>query len=662
MEEIKSGCPRDCYSSCSVILSLENGRIAGIKGDPLNKATCGMICIKGRAYIERNYGEGRLKYPLKRIGKRGEGKFERISWEEAAREISGKLLKYQEERPEAVLYYCGSGASGISKKASLGFWNQLKGYSTVYGTLCLATGNEAVIQTYGSSTHNAPWDLENAGCIVLWGKNPANTNIQEMGFINRAIQRGGKLIVIDPIKTKSSVKSDMHIMPKNGTDGALALALANYMIENGMYDKEFIDNYAYGFEEYRENIKKYTLEFAEMECGVQKNEVVKLAEMLWNSRPLTLICGYGIQRYTNGGQTVRAISLIPALVGDIGVRGGGFRYLNRSPVKTKWPYNHQKPEIFQELHIGRFGHEILDKGIKMMWVEMANPAVSNPNTSKVIEALNSLDYLVVVEQYMSDTAAYGDIILPAAATFEYYDLINSYWHPYLIFVDRAHEPLYECKHESEIYRLLGKRMGMDLSFIPENNIALIEKILAESKINVTVEELRKGPYLPEDYNEIAFADKKFNTVTGKIQFKAKTLKKWHTPLLPEYMSPVEIAESKYPLLFMSSHSHEKINSQYSNLEMIRKAMGPIMVMINEKDARERNIKEGDVISIFNDRGSIKAQALVTEDIKEGIVNLYEGFSNFDGANANILTEDRVTDMGNGTAFHNCCVDIRVVCE
>lgn len=659
MKEIRSGCPRDCYSSCSVILNIDNGRIVDIKGDPLNKATCGMICVKGRAYMERNYGESRLKYPLRRVGKRGEGKFERISWEEAIGEISSKILKYQENRPEDILYYCGSGASGVAKKSALGFWNQLGGYSTTYGTLCLATGNEAVIQTYGSSTHNAPWDLENAGCIVLWGKNPANTNFQEMSFINKAIKKGSKLIVIDPIKTKSSVKSDMHIMTKNGTDGALALALANYMIENDIYDREFIDKYAYGFEEYRESIRKYTLDYAAGECGIQREEITGLAEMIWNNRPLTLICGYGIQRYTNGGQTVRAISLIPALIGDIGIRGGGFRYLNRSPEKTVWPYDLPKPEKHQELHIGRLGQEILDRGIRMMWVEMANPAVSNPNTPKIMEALNSLDYIVVVEQYLSDTATYGDIILPAAATFEYYDLINSYWHPYLIFVDKAHEPLYECKHESEIYRLLGKRIGMDMGLIPENNIGLIEKILEESKIDVTVEELKKGPYLPGDYNEIAFEDRKFNTVTGKIQFKAKTLKKWHTSLLPEYIPPVEIAEAEYPLLFMSSHSHEKINSQYSNLETIRRAMGPVRVMINMADAGERNIKDGDMVSIFNNRGSIKALAFVTSDIRKGTVNLYEGFSNFEEANANMLTEDRITDMGFGTAFHNCRVEVAI---
>lgn len=652
--KIRSGCPRDCYGGCSVILTVENDRIVNIEGDPLNKATQGYICLKGKSYIEKNYGDKRLKFPLKRVGERGEGRFIRVSWEEAIEEISKKLVYYQHVNPKSVMFYKGSGEIGTFSKCASGFWNQLKGYTTTYGDLCFSAGLEGVIQTYGKAIHNAPWDLENAKCIILWGKNSAETNFQEMFFIKKARNNGAKVIVIDPVKTKTAKEADYFLQIMPGQDQVLALGLANYLIQNKMIDKEFIDKYTYGFEEFKNYVEKFDLKTVASICRIKEDDIIKLARLIWDNRPLSLICGLGLQRRINGGQTVRAIGLIPALVGSIGIKGGGFRYANLSEPKLQWPFFIDAPDDVDYVHVSEIGKGIIEKNIKMLFVQSANPVVSNPDSKNIRKALTELDFIVIIEQYLSDTAKFADYILPAAATFEYFDLLKSYWHPYVIFMDKAHDPIFECKHESEIYRMLAEKLKLNLDHIPENNLDNVEKILKASGIEIALEDLKKAPYLPKDYDEVAFRDRKFNTVTGKIQFKSKTMKKWKQSLLPEYK---ENEKTDYPLMLISYHSYEKINSQYSEIDKIKKLMGAPKAKINPEDARVRNIISGDRVKIFNYMGAIFAYAEVTNDIKQGLISIPFGLSLEEKANVNDVVESMKTDIGNGTAFHDNYVDV-----
>jgi len=652
--KIRSGCPRDCYGGCSVILTVENDRIVNIEGDPLNKATQGYICLKGKLYLEKNYGDKRLKFPLKKVGERGEGRFVRVSWEEAIEEISKKIDYYQNISPKSIMFYKGSGEIGIFSKCAFGFWNQLKGYTTTYGDLCFSAGLEGVIQTYGKAIHNAPWDLENAKCIVLWGKNSAETNFQEMLFIKKAKNNGAKVIVIDPVKTKTAKEADYYIQIMPGQDQLLALGLANYLIKNKMIDEGFIDKYTYGFEEFKTYVEKFDLKTVAAICKINEEEITKLAKLIWDNRPLSLICGLGLQRRINGGQTIRAIGLISALVGSVGIEGGGFRYANLSEPKLKWPFLIESPEEVDYVHVSEIGKGIIEKNIRMLFVQSANPVVSNPDSKNIRKALSQLDFIVVIEQYLSDTAKFADYILPAAATFEYYDILKSYWHPYVIFMDKAHDPLEECKHESEIYRMLAKKLKLNLDYIPENNIDNIKKILKASGIEKSLEELKNAPYLPEDYDEVAFRDRKFNTVTGKIQFKSKTMKRWKMSLIPEH---IENKRTDYPLMLISYHSYEKINSQYSEIDKIKKLLGAPKAKINPEDARIRNINHGDKIKIFNDMGAIYAYAEVTSDIKEGVISIPFGFLVEEKANVNDIVESLKTDIGNGTAFHDNYVEV-----
>ncbi|KRQ88098.1 Dimethyl sulfoxide reductase DmsA precursor [Caloramator mitchellensis] len=654
--KIRSGCPRDCYSGCSLILEIEDGRIKNIDGDPLNRATQGLICIKGKSYLERNYGKQRLRYPLKRIGKRGENNFKRIVWEEAISEICDNIENYQKYSPRSILFYKGSGEIGTVSKGAYGFWNQLNGYTTTYGDLCFSAGVEATIQTYGRAIHNAPWDIENAKSILVWGKNTAETNFQEMLLIKKAKSNGAKLIVIDPVKTKTAKEADIYIQIEPETDIYLALGIANYILNNNLADLDFISKYTYGFEEFKKSIKNYDIDLVTEKCKISKAEFESIIKIICNNKPFKLICGLGIQRRKNGGQTVRAISLIPAILGSIGIRGGGFNYANLSAPKLIWPIKYETPKDVDYIHVAELGKGIKEKNIKMAFIQAANPVISNPDTIEIIDAFNNMEFVVVIDNYMSATAKYADIVLPAAATFEYFDIFKSYWHPYVILIDKAHEPLDECKHESEIYRMMASKLKLEVDLIPANNEELINRILEASNINATIDDLRKVPFLDQNYNEIAFEDKHFNTVTGKIQFKSKTMKKWKQSVIPE-ASGME-TNNEYPFNIISYHSYEKINSQYSDIDRIRKITGAPKVLINEMDAEEKGILNDDKVLIYNANGSITATAYLTNDVKRGTISIPFGYLLEDGANVNTLLKPQITDIGNGTVFHSLRVDFK----
>ena len=319
-----TACPRNCYSTCSFKAHVENGKLVNIDPHPGNRATPEGICIKGLSYVERAHARDRILHPLKRNSC---GEFERVTWEEAMAEIAGRMTGLKEKHgPQSILFYTGSGMSGLVNRFSNLFWELFGGATTIYGNLCWPAGLEAVRLTLDDNKHNAPWAIEQAKLIILWGKNPAETNIQQMIFIERAQRQGAKLVVIDPRRTPSSERADLLVQPRPGTDAALALGLANLVISLGLTDQQFIRDNVLGYEAFRESIRELTPEKTTKITDVPVEFLEELARDIGTVRPMTLAPGYGMQRFTNGGQTIRSLLALNVITGNIGKPGACFHY------------------------------------------------------------------------------------------------------------------------------------------------------------------------------------------------------------------------------------------------------------------------------------------------------------------------------------------------
>jgi anaerobic selenocysteine-containing dehydrogenase len=644
------------------------GKIIKVRGNRNSPVNQGRICVKGMNYPNMVYGPERLLYPLQRIGRRGEGEFKRISWEQAL-DVAYKKLKNLREQygPESVLYYNRFANLGIVKNCAYSFWYQFGGFTSTYGGLCDSAAQEAINLTYGEVKHNRISDLENSKLIILWGSNPAYTNIHIMHHISKAVDKGAKLITIDIRENESGAKSRLYLNPRPGTDGCLALGIANQLIKNNIIDNNFIDRYTFGFVEFKGLVKNYPLEKVSAITEIPLHKIKSIINYIKENPEYALICGMGVQRCTNAGQTVRAISLLPALTGSIGKKGCGFYFSDRQATKLNWPFSPPKPErIRNSIPVAKLASGMdnqIDPPMKAMWIEQANPMTSNPNINLLARAMNKLEFIVVADLFLTDTARMADIVLPAASMYEYLDLITGYGHSYIQLQQKIIDPPGECIHESEIYRLLGKKFGFNLDYLPENNLDTIEKIIRNSNLNTEIDELKEKPYLHPSYQEIAFGDLRFNTPTQKIEFFSQRIKdRWGENPLPAYNEPLENKYtspniySKYPLSLITSHAHNKMNSQFSDISILKEEP---FIWINPHDAETRGINDGEKVKIYNERGSLVLKAILTEKVSPGIVHTYFGW--WDGehkANLNKLTGEYVSDIGYGTAFHNCLVEVQ----
>jgi anaerobic selenocysteine-containing dehydrogenase len=672
MEEFITACPRNCYSTCTFLVQVENNRIKRILPFAENLATPEGPCIKGLSYMERAHSEKRLIHPLRKNSK---GKFEKISVNEAFEHISDRLAEIKSKYgSHSLLWYKGSGNSGLLNETSYEFWKAFGGVTTTYGNLCWPAGLEAVRLTLGSVKHNLPWDIENASLIVIWGKNPAETNIQEMAFIARAAEKGCRIIVIDSRRTPTADKADMLLCPKPGTDGALALAIARVLIEKNLVDHNFIRENVYGFDEFAENLT-LSVRDAGVITGIPPGKITEVAEIIGTSVPVTFIPGYGLQRHQNGGATIRAILSLAVITGNIGKKGAGFNYANLQgyiydTIKEPLSYypDPEKDKPFRRtVSMTRTGLDMMklnDPELKAVWVERGNPLLQLPDTATVREAFSKLEFKVVIDQFITDTALEADIILPAKDIFEQSDIVSSYWSPYVQYKPKMLEPEGDILPESEIYYHLARRMNLN---IPEDSIPspgntnaekwLAKRIAGISSLNIDA--LKKGPVLAPGLQHIAFEDMKFETSSGKIELLSfETVEKWNSSSLPHYL-PVELSESdlKYPLAFLTPNMAGRIHSQFGNLDIIREVAGTPGLEISPADAAERSIEQGMKVKVFNDRGEIFTNAIVSNRVPTGVVSLPNGIWMNEGGGGNFLIAPIETDIGFGAAFHDTRVQV-----
>ena len=674
MKLISTACPRNCYSTCSFRVGVENNTVKCIEPHEQNLATPEGACIKGLVYVERANSKDRILYPQKRVAA---GKYERISWVEAIDTIAKKLSYFKKEfGPHSVLFFAASGMSGLLNGVSTNFWRMYGGATTTYGNLCWPAGLEATRLTLGESKHNAPWDVEHAKLIVVWGKNPVESNIQQMIPIEKAQQNGAQYVVIDPRRTLSAERANNLYQIKSGTDGALALGLAREIIKNNWIDHDFIQKNVIGFNEFKERVATYTSDKVSDICRISASSIKELAKLIGTTKPMTLIPGYGMQRYKNGGQTTRCLLALSIITGNIGKKGACWHYANLQSFifdELKEPESYypgtEHPCFRRKISVAKLGEDMLkmvDPEIKMIWVERGNPLTQNPNTNKIRKAFRKADFRVVVEQFMNDTAYEADIILPAKNMFEQSDIIGSYWNPYVQLKQKVVDPAGEVMPETEIYYFLAHKLGMDKKEIDENIPgptdkaveAYLERFLKPFP-ELTLDGLKQGPMLANSFEEIPFADNIYRTPSGKIElYSTEAQERWGVDPLPNYVPLVQ--DKPYPLQMLSPNSKYRIHSQFGNLAIIKQFEPEAYLYVHPNDAEARQIANNEIVELYNNEGKSEVKVQFDLGLRLGNVVLTNGHWGVNGATPNMFTEGVETDMGHGTAFHNTWVDIKKI--
>lgn len=632
-------------------------------------------CLKGLAYIERAQSEDRLTEPLIRLP---DGKFEPISYNKALDLIADKLKTiHGNNNQKSVLYYTGSGMAGLTNEIGHNFFSSFGGATTCYGNFCWPAGLEASRLSFGEIKHNAPWLLEDASLIIIWGKNPAETNIQETVFIDRAVKKGAKVVVIDPRRTATADKADLLIRPVPGTDAVIALAIAKTIIEKNYINRDFIQNHVHGFREFSDSLT-ITPADAEKISGVPEEIILSLSEMIGKIKPMTIIAGFGMQRYTNGGQTIRSLLSLCALTGNIGNRGSGFNYANlqgyvfdklKEP-QSYYPEINSNPLFRREVSMARLGKDLLaikDPEIKFAWIERGNPVTQAPDTNTVIEAISRIEFKVVVDQFMTDTASLADLILPAKNMFEQEDIISSYWSPYICYKPKIINPLATIKPESEIFYELAKRLKLSFTEdeIPEPGGENMDRWL-ENRIRgfteFSLDDFKESKRIVGNTQELAYHDLIFETKSKKIDLLSEDAQSlWKCDALPSYKKAFQDEEGgDNTYIFLSPNTKNRIHSQFGNLKVIKQNDQEPRLQINTNDADKLGLINNDFVRVYNRRGEIIVKADITGRIMPGCVAMPNGWWISESGGGNFLSEGRETDMGHGTAFHDNLVRIEKI--
>jgi anaerobic selenocysteine-containing dehydrogenase len=682
VEVFTTACPRNCYSTCGLRVTVEDGRLRRIEGEPGNQATATGPCLKGLSYIERVYAPDRVIHPLRRVA--GTGQFARVGWDDALGEIATALVRVRDAHgPHAVLYYAGSGAKGLLNGVAASFWRMFGGCTTTYGDLCWPAGLEATRLTLGENEHNAPWDLANARLLVLWGKNAAETNVHQMRYVEEALARGATLVVVDPRRTETAERASLLVQPRPGTDGAIALAVAHLLVARGWVDATFVARHVHGFERFRDLVAGLTPAWAADVAGVPEATIHRLAELLGTTRPATICAGFGMQRYANSGQTLRAMIALLAITGNIGRPGAGWIFANlRTQVfGEKDPMAFYPPAtpggVFRvSISTALLGPQMLSTEgppLKFAWVERGNPIPQNPETPAVLRAFRALDFRVVVDEFLTDTAREADIVLPAKSLFEQTDVIGAYWHDYLQLKPRVIAPVGEVRPESEVYRALASRLGVPAEAvareIPGVSDEAVEAFLARRLAGVpgvTLDALRSGPVRVGggENRDVAFADGVYKTPSGRIELYSEEARtRWGLDELPVYTEPAESVRratstaQRYPLSMLTPNTKNRIHSQFGNLPSIRALDPEPLLSLHPVDASARGIRHGTRVRVYNDRGSLEVRCRLDFGLRPGCVALHNGWWLQDGGAVNVLSKARETDMGYGAAFHENLVEV-----
>ncbi len=686
---VHAACPHDCPDACGVLITVEDGRATKIQGDPEHPVTRGFLCAKVAKYLDRVYSPDRVLYPLRRRAPKGTGgfdAFERITWDQALDEITKKFRETSAEfGPEAILPYSYGGTLGALNGSSMDrrFFHRL-GASQLDRTICSTAGEAGLLSVQGAKYGTEPEQFRHSKYIIAWAANIHGNNVHLWPFIEEARRNGAKLVVIDPYRTRTAQCADWYIPIAMGTDVALALGLMHVIISENLYDADYVGRYAIGFEELRGRAKEYTPEKVSQWTGIPAEDIRRLAREYATTRPAVIRLNYGIQRGENGGMATRAVAMLPVLTGSWKEVGGGLQMslsgafeLNADALKRIDLMNiplGRPARVINMVKLGETLTETNDPPVKALFVYNSNPAAVCPDHNRVIRGLSRTDLFTVVhEQFPTDTTDYADIVLPATTFFEHADLQKAYGHYYLQTSTQAIAPLGECRSNVEVFRALAERMGFTEPCFRETTEVMIDTALQTDHPwlkGITRERLDREKHVRlrfngEDKAFLPFAEGKFPTASGKAELYSEALKAKGLDPVVSFVPPSESRHSdgvrKHPLEMLARKADNFLNSTFSNLPSHKPlengSMGVLEITV--EDARARGVNDGDKIRVFNDRGSLELVARVSDAVRPGTVSARLQWAKLsrDKKNVNVLTSDRLTDLGEGPTFYSTLVEV-----
>jgi len=680
-QKIHGACPHDCPDTCALVTTVVDGIAIKVEGADEHPPTNGVLCTKVAKYLDRTYSPDRLLYPMKRIGKKGEGRFERITWDEALGTIASKLKAIAAEDPQAILPYSYAGTMGFVQGSSMDrrFFHKL-GASLLERTICSQAGKVGLSYTLGAAIGMDMERFVDAKLIILWGSNPITSSLHLWSRVTEAKRRGAKVIAIDPYKSLSAQKCDQHIALLPGTDGALALGLMHVLIRDGLIDRDYIDRYTLGFDGLALRAAEYPPERVAKICGLGDAGVAtieQLARDYGTIKPAALRLNYGMQRTAGGGMAMRNAACLPALIGAWRDPAGGALLSSSGayPIdRAALERSDFIPKGTRTINMSTIGDSLtaLERPVKAVVVYNSNPAAVAPDSSKVLAGFSREDlFTVVLEHFQTDTADYADILLPATTQLEHVDIHASYGHLYWMYNHPAVAPMGEAKPNSEIFRLLAERMGFDDPCFRDSDEDIARAAILASHSNnadIDFEKVKSDGWqrlsVPERY--APFAEGNFPTPSGKCEFYSERLLKLGFDPLPTYHAPNEsVATSpelakRYPLAMISPPTRNFLNSSFANIPSLKTIDTEQRIEMHPADAVARGIADGGRVRVFNDRGAFEATASLTENVRMGlIVGFGVWWHKFTpaGRNVNAVTSQALTDFGHGPTFYDCLVEV-----
>ncbi|MDB5774320.1 MAG: molybdopterin oxidoreductase [Herbaspirillum sp.] len=684
---VRAACPHDCPDTCALLVTVTDGVATEVKGDPEHPTTAGVLCTKVSRYTERTYHPDRLLYPMRRVGKKGEGRFERISWEQALETIAERLTAVAVRDPLGILPYSYAGTMGLvqGEAMAMRFFNRL-GASDLERTICASAGGTGYKYTVGAKIGTDIEQVQDARLILIWGGNPIASNLHLWTRVQEAKRRGAKLIAIDPYRSLTAEKCHRHIALLPGTDAALALGIMHVLITEDLLDHDYIQQHSLGFAQLKTRALEWPPERVAEVCGVSAAEVLQLGReygaTVRSGEASMIRVNYGLQRVRGGGMAVRNIACLPALTGAWRHAAGGVQLTLSGAFPTddkalKRPDLRPPHAASRSVNMSTIGDDLLHPAsagfgprIDALIVYNANPVAVAPDSQKVAQGFAREDlFTVVLEHFQTDTADYADILLPATTQLEHVDIHQSYGHYYMMANNAAIAPLGEAKPNAEIFRLLAARMGLNDPCFRESDHAIAAQAFDRGNPRAAGfdwDTLKQTGWQKLTMPAAPFAHGGFATPSGKCEFFSARMQADGLDPLPTYIAPYESAASnpalaaRYPLAMISPPARNFLNSSFVNVQSLRDTEGEPHLDMHPADAAARAIVSGETVRIFNDRGSMQAKVRVTPKARPGVVvGLSIWWKKFaaDGKNANEVTSQNLTDMGRAPTFYDVLVEV-----
>jgi anaerobic selenocysteine-containing dehydrogenase len=664
---VLGACPHDCPDTCALVTTVRDGVAVKLQGNAAHSHTGGVLCTKVSRYIERNDHAERLVQPLRRVGPKGSGQFEPVSWDDALDDIAAHLEVLQ-GKPEEIVPYSYAGTMGLVQGESMDrrFFHKL-GATLLDRTICSMAGGEAMNYTLGGKVGMRIEFFAEARLILIWGSNSIASNLHFWRHVQVAKRAGARVVCIDPRKTETADKCDEHIALLPGTDAALALALMHELIVHDWLDHDYIARHTLGWEQLRERALQWPPARAAEVCGIPEAQIVALAKAYGTTKPAAIRLNYGMQRVRGGGNAARAVACLPALVGAWRERAGGLLLSSSG----HYPVDRaalQRPDLLagrrpRTLNMSTIGDALLDTAhpVKAIVVYNSNPVAVAPESAKVAAGFAREDlFTVVLEQFRTDTADYADYLLPATTQLEHWDIHTSYGHTDVLLNRPAVAPRGEARSNAWVFRELARRMGFTEPCFSDSDETLCRTAFAEGAIDFA--QLLDQGFTSLALPEAPFAEGRFPTPSGRCEFFSARLEAMGQNAVPDHVPNWEPAGSsaEFPLAMISPPARNFLNSTFVNVTSLRAIEVEPLLEIHEADAAARGIESGALVRVFNRRGEHRCRAEVSRRARQGVVHgmgIWWRKLGMDGTNVNELTSQRLTDIGRGPTFYDCLVEV-----